>query len=152
MIFSLSRIHFCLNQIKPKLFQSRRNSFSQGGHASCLRECFDAMLLSPLIYISHGFYSLVIVSTQTFRGAIGAGGQLRGHKQRPFSGRAYRKVPESGRVCRKAEEGAGKRGLECEATRHSAGHATCHDVIIATQTQKTRHSRRRHDDIIATRT
>ena len=51
-------------------------------------------------------------------------------------------VEELRERCRKAEgcagkrkgvleRGAGKRGLECEATRHSVGHATCHDVIIA---------------------
>ena len=46
--FFYNRPH-CLSkqQIKPKSFESRRNHsvFTQGGRASCLRACFDAMLL-----------------------------------------------------------------------------------------------------------
>ena len=78
-------------QIKPKSFESRRNSFfTRGGCASCLRACLGARWL-PQSYR----YPNVL------EGVDRVGGQLRGDKEGPFSGvtksgRVWRKVPESG--------------------------------------------------------
>ena len=84
-------------QIKPKSFESRRNSFfffffffTGGGCASCLRACLGTRLLPQ----SYRYPNLS-------RGADRVGGQLRGDKECPFSGvtksgRVWRKVPESG--------------------------------------------------------
>ena len=84
-----------LTQIKPKSFESRRNSFfsffffTRDGCASCLRACFGATLLPQ----SHQYPNLS-------EGADRVGGQQRGDKECPFSGvtrsgRVWRKVPES---------------------------------------------------------
>ena len=81
------------SQIKPKSFESRRNSlllfFTRGGCASCLRACLSARLLPQ----SYQYPNLS-------EGADSIGGQLRGDKECPFSGvnksgRVWRKVPES---------------------------------------------------------
>ena len=82
-------------QMKPKSFESRRNSFflfffTRGGCASCLCACFGARLL-PLSYRYPNISE----------GADRVAGQLRGDKECPFcgvtkSGRVWRKVPESG--------------------------------------------------------
>ena len=71
--------------------------FTRGGCASCLRACLGARLLPQ-------FYQYLNLS----EGADRVGGQLRGHKECPFSGvtksgRVWRKVPESGArsVCRR---------------------------------------------------
>ena len=78
-------------EIKPKSFDSRRNSFfTRGGCVSCLRACFGARLL-PQSYL---------YPTNLSEGADSVGGQLRGDKECPFSGvtksgRVWRKVPES---------------------------------------------------------
>ena len=77
-------------QIKPKSFESRRNSslfFTRGGCASCLRACLGARLLLQLYQ-------------NLSEGADRVGGQLRGDKECPFSGvtksgRVWRKVPKS---------------------------------------------------------
>ena len=72
-------------QIKPKSFESRRNSFfTRGGCVSCLC-CF---YMQPYQY------------PNLSEGADRVGGQLRGDKEWPFSGvtksgRVWRKVPES---------------------------------------------------------
>ena len=77
-------------QIKPKSFESRRNSFfTPGGCASCLRACLGARLLPQ----SYQYPNL-------WKGADRVGGQLRRDKECPFSGvtksgRVWRKVPES---------------------------------------------------------
>ena len=77
-------------QIKPKSFESRRNSFfTRGGCASCLRACLGARLLPQ----SYQYPKLS-------EGADRVAGQLRGDKECPFSGvtktsRVWRKVPES---------------------------------------------------------
>ena len=77
-------------QIKPKSFESKRNSFStRDGCASCLRACLGARLLPQ----SYQYRNLS-------EGADRVGGQLRGDKECPFSGvtksgRVWRKVPES---------------------------------------------------------
>ena len=83
-------------QIKPKSFESRRNSFfvlffARGGCVSyiCLRACFGARLLQQ----SYQYPNLS-------EGADRVGGQLHGDKECPFSGvtksgRVWRKVPES---------------------------------------------------------
>ena len=81
-------------QIKPKSFESRRNSsffllFYWGGCASCLRACLGARLLPQ----SYQYPSLS-------EGADRVGGQLRGDKECPFSGvtkygGVWRKEPES---------------------------------------------------------
>ena len=79
-------------EIKPKLFESRRNSFfffTRGGCASCLRACLCARLLPQ----SYQYPNLS-------EGADRVGGQLRGDNECPFSGvtksvRVWRKVPES---------------------------------------------------------
>ena len=77
-------------QIKPKSFESRRNSFfTWGGCVSCLRACLGARLLPQ----SYQYSNLS-------EGANRVGGQLRGNKGCPFSGvtksgRVWRKVPES---------------------------------------------------------
>ena len=83
-------------QIKPKSFESRRNSFfsssfffTQVGCASCLRANLGARLLPQ----SYQYPNLS-------EGADRVGGQLRGDKECPFSGvtksgRVWRKVPES---------------------------------------------------------
>ena len=77
-------------QIKPKSFESRRNSFfTRGGCVSCLRACLGARFLpQPYQY------------PNLSEGADRAGGQLRGDKECHFSGvtksgRVWRKVPES---------------------------------------------------------
>ena len=86
-------------QIKPKSFESRRNSFFfiRGGCVSCLRACLGTRLLLQ----SYQYPNLS-------EGADRVGGQLRGDKECPFSGvtkygRVWRKVPESDarsvRVC-----------------------------------------------------
>ena len=76
-------------QIKPKSYESRRNSFfTRGGCASCLRACLGARLLPQ----SYQYPNLS-------EGADRVGGQLRGDKECPFSG-----VTKSGRVCRKVPE------------------------------------------------
>ena len=96
-------------EIKPKSFESRRNSvFTRGGCASCLRACLGARLL-PQSYQQYPNLS---------EGADRVGGQLHGDKECPFSG-----VTKSGSVCRKVpeidarslEEGAGKRCSECDS-------------------------------------
>ena len=79
-------------QIKPKSFESRRNSFfvfTRSGCASCLGACRGARLLPQ-------FYQYPNLSEGTDRVA----GQLRGDKEYPFSGvtksgTVWRKVPES---------------------------------------------------------
>ena len=77
-------------QIKPKSFESRRNSFfTRGGCVSCLRACFGTRLLPQ----SYQYSNLS-------EGADRVGGQLRGDKECPFGGvikygRVRRKVPES---------------------------------------------------------
>ena len=77
-------------QIKPKSFESRRNSFfTRGGCASCLRACLGARLLPQ----SYQYPNLS-------EGADRVAGQLRGDKECPFSGvtksgRVWRRVPES---------------------------------------------------------
>ena len=84
-------------QIKPKSFESTRNSFFfllffyPGLCVSCLRACLGARLL-PQCYGQYPNLS---------EGADRVGGQLRGDKECPFSGvtksgRVWRKVPESG--------------------------------------------------------
>ena len=99
-------------QIKPKSFESRRNSFfTRCGCASCLRACLGARLL-PQSYqcrtIRRALLSLIcfwhlrtLSKNRTKEGADRVGGQLRGDKECPFSGvtksgRVWRKVPESG--------------------------------------------------------
>ena len=81
-------------QIKPKSFESRRNSFffffTRGGCASGLRACFGARLLPQ----SYQYPNLS-------EGADRVGGQLGGDKECNSSGvtksgRVWRKVPESG--------------------------------------------------------
>ena len=83
-------------QIKPKSFESRRNSFlflllflTRGGCVSCLRACLGARLLLQ----SYQYPNLS-------EGADRIGGQLRGDKECPFSGvtksgRVWGKMPES---------------------------------------------------------
>ena len=80
-------------QIKPKSFESRRNSFffffTRGGCASCLRAYLGARLLPQ----SYQYPNLS-------EGADRVAGQLRRDKECPFSGvtksgRVWRKVPES---------------------------------------------------------
>ena len=77
-------------QIKPKSFESRRNSFfTRGGCVSCLRACLGVRLLLQ----SYEYPNLS-------EGADRVAGQLRGDKECPFSdvtksGRVWRKVPES---------------------------------------------------------
>ena len=75
-------------QIKPKSFESRQNSFTQGGCASCLHACLGARLLLQ----SYQYPNLS-------EGADRVGGQLRRDKECPFSG-----VTKSGRVWRKVLE------------------------------------------------
>ena len=83
-------------QIKPKSFESRRNSFflTRGGCASCLCACLGARLLPQ----SYQYRNLS-------DGADRVGGQLRGDKEYPFSG-----VTKSGRVWRKVQ-GSGARSV-----------------------------------------
>ena len=85
-------------KIKPKSFESRRNSSSffltRDGCASCLSACMGTRLLPQ----SYQYPNLS-------EGADRVGGQLRGDKECPFSG-----VTKSGQSL---EEGAGKRYLEC---------------------------------------
>ena len=70
-------------EIKPKSFESRRNSFfTLAGCASCLRACCGARLLPQ----SYEYRNLSA-------GVDRVGGQLRGDKECPFSG-----VTKSGRV------------------------------------------------------
>ena len=91
-------------EIKPKSFESRRNSlffslfffFTRGGCASGSRACLGARLLPQ----SYQYPSLS-------EGADRVCGQLRGDKECPFSG-----VTKSGSL----EEGAGKRCSECAFT------------------------------------
>ena len=78
-------------QIKPKPFESRRNSFlfTGGGCTSCLCACLGARLLL------HSYQD-----PNLSEGADCVGGQLCGDKECPFSsvtksGRVWRKVPES---------------------------------------------------------
>ena len=77
-------------QIKPKSFESRRNSFfTRGGCASCLRACLGARLL-PQSYRDPNLSE----------GADRVVGQLSGDKEYPFSGvtksgRVWKRVPES---------------------------------------------------------
>ena len=78
-------------QIKPKSFESRRNSlfFTRGGCASCLRACLGARLLPQ----SYQYPNLS-------EGADSVAGQLCGDTECPFSGvtksgRVWRWVPES---------------------------------------------------------
>ena len=77
-------------QIKPKSFESRRNSFfTRGGCVSCLRACLGARLLPQ----SYQYPNL-------WEGVERVAGQLRGDKELFFSGvtkcgRVWRKVPES---------------------------------------------------------
>ena len=75
-------------KIKPKSFESRRNSylfFTRGGCASCLRACLGARLHSQ----SYQYPNLS-------EGADRVGGQLRGDKEiKSAPGRVWRKVPES---------------------------------------------------------
>ena len=80
-------------QIKPKSFESSRNSFfffTRGGCGSCLRACLGGVRLLPQSYQYPNLSG----------GADRVGGQLRGGKECPFSGvsksgRVWRKVPES---------------------------------------------------------
>ena len=87
----------CLRQHNlEKSLESRQNSFvTRGGHAPCLRACFDIVLLSQSYY----YLNLSELTNSV-------GGQLHGDKECPF-----RHVTNSGRVL---EEGAGKRGLGCD--------------------------------------
>ena len=65
-------------QIKPKSFESRRNSFlffTRGGCTSCLRACLGARLLPQSYQYPH-----------LSEGADRVGGQLRGDKECPFCG------------------------------------------------------------------
>ena len=82
-------------EIKPKSFESDGTLlffFTRGGCASCLRACLGARLLPQS-------YQYPNLSGSADR----VGGQLRGHKECPFSG-----VTKSGRVWRKvSESGAG---------------------------------------------
>ena len=80
-------------QIKPKLFETRRNVvfgfFTRGGCVSCLCACLSTRLLPK----SYQYPNLTV-------GADGVGRQLRRDKECPFSGvtksdRVWRKVPES---------------------------------------------------------
>ena len=75
-------------KIKPKSFESRRNSFflflfNRDGWASCLRACLGARLLLQ----SYRYSNLS-------EGADRVAGQLRGDKECPFSG-----VTNSGKRC-----------------------------------------------------
>ena len=75
--------------MKPKSFESRRNSFfTRSGCASCLRGCLGTMLLPQSYY-----------NPNPSKGADCVGGQLHGDKKCPFSG-----VTKSTRVCRKVPE------------------------------------------------
>ena len=78
-------------QVKPKSFDSTQNIFlsffTRDGCVSCLRACLGTRLLPQ----SYQYLS---------EGADRVGGQLRGHKECPFSGvtksgRVWKKVPES---------------------------------------------------------
>ena len=100
-------------QIKPKSFESRRNSFlTRGGCISCLRACLGARLLPQ----SYQYPNLS-------EGADRVGGQLRRDREGPFSGVTKPSlislmvsvdvkhhvylltcVTKSGRVCRKMPE------------------------------------------------
>ena len=77
-------------QIKPKSYESRRDSFfTRGGCVSCLRACLGARFLPQ----SYQYPNLS-------EGADRIGGQLCGNKECLFSdvtksGRVRRKVPES---------------------------------------------------------
>ena len=77
-------------QIKPKSFESRRNSFFiWGGCILCLCACLGARLLLQ----SYQYPNFSV-------GADRVGGQLRGDEECPFSGvtksgRVWRKMPES---------------------------------------------------------
>ena len=89
-------------QIKPKPFESKRNSLSSFFS-------FFTGVDAPHVYVRAwalgSFHSLI--GTRTFRrGADCVVGQVRGDKECPFSG-----VTKSGRGW---EEGAGKRCSECE--------------------------------------
>ena len=86
-----------LAQIKPKLCELRWNLFfflTRGGCVSRLHACLGARLLPQ----SYQYPNLL-------EGTDHVGGQLRGDKERPFSG-----VTKSGSL----EEGAGKQCSECE--------------------------------------
>ena len=78
------------DQIKPKSFESKRNSFcTRGGCASCLRGCLGTRLLPQSCECPN-----------LSEGVDRVGGQLRGDKECPFSGvtksgSVWRKVPES---------------------------------------------------------
>ena len=80
-------------QIKPKSFESRRNSFFDpaGVDAPHVRACLSARLLPQA-------YQYPNLS----EGADRVGGQLRGDKECPFSGVTLRHSAKSGRVWRKA--------------------------------------------------
>ena len=86
-------------EIKPKSFESRRNSFfslfTGGGCASCLRACLGARLLPQ----SYQYPNLS-------EGADRVGGQLHGDEECPFSG-----VTKSGRVWRKVPDSDARRVL-----------------------------------------
>ena len=90
-------------EIKPKSFESRRNSFfffTRGGCVSCLRVCLGARLLLQ----SYQYPNLS-------EGADRVAGQLRGDKECSFSGVT--------KIWQSLEEGAGKRSCsECGSTHH----------------------------------
>ena len=78
-------------EIKPESFESKRNSyfFSRGGCTSCLRAWLGARLFPQ----SYHYPNLSECADRV-------GGQLRGDKERLFSGltnsgRVWRKVPKS---------------------------------------------------------
>ena len=85
-------------QIKPKPFESRRNSFlfTGGGCTSCLCVCLGTRLLPQ----SYQYPNLS-------EGADCVGGQLRRDKECPFSG-----VTKSGRVWRKVLESDARRSVD----------------------------------------
>jgi len=104
--FAQLRTGFRPAQIKPKSFESRKDSFfllllfllflTRDGCASCLRACLGARLLPQ----SYQYPNLS-------KGADRVGGQLRGDKECPFSG-----VTSSGRVWRKVPERDARSVLE----------------------------------------
>ena len=113
--------------IKPKSFESRRNSFlffTRGGCVSCLRACLDARLLLqsyPNPNSRHWFTTSFLEGARKrcsecdpnlSEGADRVGGQLRGDKGRgPLLWRNY--------IWQSLEEDAGKRCSECAYNPHS---------------------------------
>ena len=80
--------------------------FTRGGRASCLRACLDAMtelescVKLEVAVLGSPSLTVLVVSVDVKQlltndeGANSVGGQLRGDKECPFSGRVWRKVPE----------------------------------------------------------